>query len=186
MSETFFKKYVKEPNEFLLAERMDDGTQIILVKRNDDYLLATSRGEEFPLSYETLDKVRDINSKNMTSLSEYESKVFEKYNSKILLDTLAEQSMLRYLKLEGKEIDPRYSLILDMCVFNPNSILCIAGGKDEKESKERLERFIKDNYGIDIETDQRTFTKILTKLSSDQDFDRRKFLKEALKKKKEE
>lgn len=185
MSETF-KKYVKEPNEFLLAERMDDGTQIILVKRKDDYLLATSKGEEFPLSYETLDKIRDINSKNMTSLSEYESKFFEKYNSKILLDTLAEQSMLRYLKLEGKEIDPRYRLILDMCVFNPNSILCIAGGKDEKENKERLERFVKDNYGIGIEADQRTFTKILTKLSSDQDFDRRKFLKETLKKKKDE
>jgi uncharacterized SAM-dependent methyltransferase len=186
MSETFFKKYVKEPNEFLLAERMDDGTQIILVKRNDDYLLATSRGEEFPLSYETLDKVRDINSKNMTSLSEYESKVFEKYNSKILLDTLAEQSMLRYLKLEGKEIDPRYRLILDLCIFNPNSILCIALGKDEKEKKMNIEKFIQDNYGIKIDADDNIFTKLLTKLSSDQDFDRRKFLKEALKKKKEE
>jgi len=186
MSETFFKKYIKEPNKFLYAERIDNENQIILVEREDDYLLANSNGEEFPLSYETLDKVRDVLSKNMRTFDDYEAKIFDRYNNEGFLEVLAEQSMLRHLKLEGKEIDPRFRLILDICIFNPNSILCIAGGKDEKQNKERLERFVKDNYGINIDADYRTFTKILTKLSSDQDFDRRKFLKEALKKKKEE
>jgi len=185
MPETF-KKYVKEPNEFLYMERMNDETQIIFVKRKDDYLLATSKGEEFPLSYDTLDKVRDVMSRNMRTFDEYETNVFSRYNSKGFLEVLAEQSMIRHLKLEGKEIDPRYRLILDICVFNPNSILCIAPGKDEKEKKMNIEKFIQDNYGIKIDADDNTFTKLLTKMSSDQDFDRRKFLKEALKKKKEE
>jgi len=156
-----------------------------LFERENDYLAVTSKGKEFPLSYETADKVRDIMSGNMTMLDEYESKFFKRFGSDFIIEILAERSMLRHYKKEGIEIDPRYRIILDV-MLNPNSLMSWSLGKNEGERKEKIERFIQDNFGVKVDASSQPFTNLLIKLSSDQSYERKKFLREALKKKKGE
>ena len=188
------KKYAGTFLYFLRPKiKKDPDYVIIFARRENDYVLATSRGEEFPLSCETLDKVRDITSGNMSGLTEYEEKFFKRFNDKELMKKMAEESMYRHLEKEGfvKE-DFGLQCLLSDVILNPTFMMPLREKPTKEESKtiskrkEIIEKYIKDTFGVSIAVDDSTFTNLLIKLSSDKSYERKKFLKEALKKKKTE
>ena len=187
-----FEKY-NDSKGFLLFARptKDRNYKIVFAKRKHDYVLATSVGEEFPISYETLDKVRDVLSGNMTGLTEYEDNFFKKFNYEMLLKTMARESVFRHFEKEGKSTK---GLGLDLLLLDqfldPAFMMPLREKRTEEEEilykkrKDSIEKMFQDKFDIKIEAGRDTFTKVLMKLTSDQSFGRKKFLKDALKKKK--
>jgi hypothetical protein len=56
----------------------------------------------------------------------------------------------------------------------------------EHNEEEKIEKFIKDEFGVKVDASDQPFTSLLVKLSSDWSYERNKFFKEVLKKKKKE
>ncbi|MFH1229229.1 MAG: hypothetical protein V1678_02265 [Candidatus Aenigmatarchaeota archaeon] len=163
--------------------RSNPDYQIVFAKRESDYVVVTSRGEEFSLLPESLDKVRDILSGNMTGLTDYELKFFKKFNYENLLKSMAEESMYRYLEKEGKQPDGEDMLLLNM-LLNPQLMSPLREEPTEEEvkiiakRKEKIEKYVEDTFGVKVEADESTFTKALEKLASDQATERKKFMKD--------
>lgn len=170
--------------------KKDPDYEIIFARRENDYVLATSRGEEFPISCETLDKVRDIASGNMSGLTEYEEKFFKRFKYEELLKTMTEESMYRHLEKEGIDRkDFALQLFISDLTLDPSFMMPLREKPTAEEAKtiakrkEEIENYFKDKFGVNINADDSTFTNLLIKLSSDKSYQRKKFLKEALKKK---
>jgi hypothetical protein len=190
--ENTVKKYFGSCLIFLRPNIKDPDYSIIFARKGNDYVLATSRGEEFPISCETLDKVRDIASCNMDGLTEYEEKFFKRFKYEDLLKEMVEESMYRHLEKEGFDRkDIAFQLFISDWMLNPSFMMPLRENPTKEEAKimakrkEEIENYFKDKFGVNINADDSTFTNLLIKLSSDKSYQRKKFLKEALKKKKE-
>ncbi len=182
MSESLIGKYAtsKGYSRILYTEKLDDGSSIALSGKNGDYLLATSAGEEFPITLETMDKVRDICFGNLTGLNDYEAKLFERFSNPTLLKTISEESMRKFFEREHGRIPNNFILNI---LFNPQMHESYNFDLNEKERQERkrkmgelIAKTLKD-MGIDLEPGPDTFTQWFTKKASDLSFERKEFLR---------
>ncbi|MFH1229228.1 MAG: hypothetical protein V1678_02260 [Candidatus Aenigmatarchaeota archaeon] len=174
--------------KWMYAGRLDDNANMILVRRENDYVVATSKGEEIPLPYETADKVRDIMAGNMTGLTEYEEKFFDRFKEEGFLRTLAEDSAKRYQKEIGGKPQAYAADLLLSQILNPQFLSSLrvdfetSAAEKEAECKKEIDAFVQKNFGVKVDVNQNTLKNILIKLSSDHAYERKKFMKDALKK----
>jgi hypothetical protein len=164
--------------------------KVILARRQNDYVIATSKGEEFPLSYESADKVRDIFSGNMTGLDEYESKLFKRFSDERFLKAIAEDSMYRHMEKKGVNMaEVAYASLMFNTILNPSFLMPLREKytKEEKEAlkvrKESIEKGLEELLGFKVKADDKTFTNLLMKFASDESAESKRFMKGALKKK---
>jgi hypothetical protein len=152
------KELVKRYGEdYKLSYKFGDDMNLVtlLYRRDEDYLMVTTEGEEYNIKLETLDKVRDIRCGNMRSLTDYEAALLEKFSEDEFLELLSEESMMRFLE---KETGHKVS---DVDLLASGAILRLEPSQE---------------WTPDL-------TQRLVKMASDRSFDRKKFLEKILHKK---
>lgn len=181
--EKLYKKYGHRYSMLLKYKFDEDPTAILLFyRRNGDYLIATTEGDEYVLKLETLDKVRDICSGNIRSLDDHEFEVLQKFSDSSLLEHMSEESMKRFFENETGHKVTDYDLLISNCIFeilvSPESFV-IDFSRNEEDNLRSAEKRIKDLLGVDVKLDS-TFdmlTKTMIKMSSDLTFEREEFLR---------